>query len=80
MPLIKLLRKEDQLKLIIKNKEDYDYAKKIVEDYKPACTIFFQPVWKTNLDTLANWIKNDGLDVKLGLQLHKIIWGDTRGV
>ena len=77
---IKLLRKEDQLKLIIKNKEDYNYAKKIVEEYKPICTVFFQPVWKTNLYELANWIKNDGLNVKLGLQLHKIIWGDTRGV
>ena len=77
---IKLLRKNDQLKFIIKNKEDYNYAKKVVEEYKPSCTVFFQPVWGANLDELASWMKNDGLDVKLGLQLHKIIWGDTRGI
>lgn len=75
---ISLLRKDDQLKFVIKDKDDYNYAKKIVNEYKPICMVFFQPVWGTNPDELANWITTDGLDVKLGLQLHKIIWGDRR--
>ena len=75
---ISFLRKDDQLKFTIKDKNDYNYAKKIVNKYKPTCMVFFQPVWGTNLKEIANWITADGLDVKLGLQLHKIIWGDRR--
>ena len=74
------LRKEDQLKFVIKDKDDFDYAKKLVNKYKPICTVFFQPLWGTNPSELANWIIKDDLDVKLGLQLHKIIWGDARGI
>jgi len=74
------LSKKDQLKFIIKNKKDYDYAKKILKKYNPPCTVFFQPVWGTNPKKLASWILNDELPVRLALQLHKIIWGEKRGV
>jgi 7-carboxy-7-deazaguanine synthase len=74
------LSKNDQLKFIIGNKEDYEYAKKIIEKYKPLATIYFQPVWNFNPIRLSSWILEDGLDVYLGLQLHKIIWGDKKGV
>ena len=70
----------DQLKFVIQNRGDYTYAKKIVKKYKPLGTIFFQPVWGVNLKELSSWILNDGLDVRLGLQMHKIIWGDGKGV
>ena len=75
-----LLSKNDQLKFIIGNKEDYEYAKKIIEKYKPLATIYFQPVWNFNPIRLSSWILEDGLDVYLGLQLHKIIWGEKKGV
>ena len=74
------LTKKDQLKFVIKNKEDYEYAKKIVEKYNPICPVFFQPVWGTDPQDIADWIKEDGLNVNIGLQLHKIIWGDKRGI
>ena len=77
---IPLLRKDDQLKFIIKDKKDYNYAKEIIKKYKPRCIIFFQPVWDTNPNKIANWIISDGLDVKLGLQIHKILWGDKRQI
>ncbi|MDH7507293.1 MAG: radical SAM protein [Candidatus Thermoplasmatota archaeon] len=77
---INFLRKHDQLKFVIKNKNDYEYAKKILETYKPACTVFLQPVWGKNPKNLAEWIINDGLNAKLGLQIHKIIWGEKRKV
>ena len=75
---ISLLEEKDQLKFVIKNKKDYNYAKKIIEKYKPNCPVYFQPVWETDPEILADWIKKDRLKVTLGLQLHKLIWGDER--
>ena len=77
---INFLKKGDQIKFVIKNKKDYEYAKGILEKYKPLCTVFFQPVWGKNPKILTKWIINDGLNVKLGLQIHKIIWGEKRKV
>jgi len=77
---IKKLCKEDQLKFVIGNKKDYEYAKKIISKYEPACPVFFQPVYGTNPKLLAEWILDDKLNVKLGLQIHKMIWGDRKGV
>ncbi|MBN2603352.1 MAG: radical SAM protein [Candidatus Thermoplasmatota archaeon] len=76
---IELLRPNDQIKMIIKNEVDYNYARDIIMDYKPDCSIFFQPVWGTSSNSLAKWILKDSLKVRLGLQLHKIIWGEKRG-
>jgi len=77
---INFLKKNDQLKFVIKNKEDYNYTKKILEKYKPICTVFLQPVWGKNPKNLTKWVIDDGLDVKIGLQIHKIIWGRKRKV
>jgi 7-carboxy-7-deazaguanine synthase len=80
MKNISSLSKQDQLKFIIKDKKDYLFAKNIFQKYKPVCTVFFQPVWETKPQKLASWILHDGLSVRLSLQLHKIIWGEKRGV
>ena len=80
MTNIMYLSQQDQLKFIIKNKEDYHYAKRILDKYKPCCPVFFQPVWGTDAQKLAAWILRDGLSVRLSLQLHKIIWGPQKGV
>ena len=77
---IGLLNKEDQMKFIIKNKLDYNYAKEIITKFKPKCDIYFQPVWGENPKIIAEWIISDNLNVKLGLQLHKILWGLKRRV
>jgi len=77
---IELLRPNDQIKMIIKNEMDYNYAKDILRQYKPKCSVFFQPVWGINPNSLAEWMLKDGLKVRLGLQLHKIIWGEKKGV
>jgi 7-carboxy-7-deazaguanine synthase len=72
---INLLEKKDQIKFVIKSKEDYNFAKKIIKKYEPRCEVFFQPVWGENPKKIAEWIISDRLNVKLGLQFHKIIWG-----
>jgi 7-carboxy-7-deazaguanine synthase len=75
---IKLLRETDQIKFIIKDKVDYKYSKKVLLQYKPICDIYFQPVWGVKPKFLANLILKDGLKIKLGLQLHKIIWNEEK--
>ena len=74
------LSKKDQLKFVIKTREDYEYAKQILKEYQPSCPVFFQPVWGTSPKKLAAWILHDGLLVRLSLQLHKIVWGTMKGV
>ncbi|UCD13452.1 MAG: 7-carboxy-7-deazaguanine synthase QueE, partial [Thermoplasmatales archaeon] len=70
----------DQLKFVIGNRIDYEYATVIIRKYNPKATVFFQPVWGANLKELSSWILDDDLNVRLGLQLHKIIWGDKREI
>ena len=76
---ISLLKYKDQIKFIIGNQDDYKFSKTIIKKYKPSCDVFLQPVWGTDPKSLANWIIGDNLNVKLGLQLHKILWGEKRG-
>ncbi len=68
----------DQLKFVIKDKKDYDFAKTVLKKYKPTIpggNILFSPVAsKLEPALLAEWIVNDGLDVRLQMQMHKIIW------
>ncbi len=80
MSNISALTNKDQLKFIIKNKEDYVYARNILQKYKPVCSVFFQPVWGTNPKKLASWILHDGLPIRFSVQLHKLIWGTKKGV
>jgi len=72
------LSSKDQLKFVISNKTDYAYAKKIISKYTPFCQIFFQPVWGSKQTKLSEWILKDGLDVRIGLQIHKILFGNKR--
>ncbi len=74
------LSTHDQLKFIIATREDYDYAKGVLQNNTVPCTVFFQPVWGSNITQLAEWIIKDNLLVRLGLQIHKIIWGEREGV
>ena len=77
------IQKEDEIKFVIANKEDYDWSKKMIKKYNlnKVCPILFSPVYnKIDMSTLADWILKDGLNVKLQMQLHKHIWGEKKGV
>lgn len=77
---IRLLRNEDEIKFVIGSRKDYEYALEIMEKYSPQCHIIMQPVWKEmDARNLTEWILEDGIDVILSLQIHKIIWGEERG-
>ncbi len=78
------LRSGDELKFVLCNRADYDWAVRFVRehDLEARVPVNFSPV-HPGLDPadLAAWIQQDGLRVRLNLQLHKYIWGpETKGV
>jgi 7-carboxy-7-deazaguanine synthase len=77
-----LLKKKDQIKFVICNRDDYVWAKKMLEDYKLArhCEVLFSPSHEELANqALADWIIEDNLPVRFQLQLHKYIWGNIPG-
>ena len=78
------LTAKDELKFVLADRADYDWAKRQLAEHDLAnrCAVLFSPVWdKLPLKTLAEWILADHLPVRLQTQWHKHIWGpDTRGV
>jgi len=76
---------KDEVKFVVANKTDWDYAQELIErmELQKRCkAILISPAWgELNLQDLANWIATSGLDVRMQLQLHKYIWGpEARGV
>ncbi|UCE73855.1 MAG: radical SAM protein [Methanomassiliicoccales archaeon] len=75
-----LLSLNDQLKFVIGDRKDYEYAKKIIAEHKPLCSLIMMPVSGTDLQKLADWVLEDGLKVRVLPQLHKLIWSEKKGV
>ena len=76
------LRAKDQIKFVICDRKDYDWAKSCLDEYalNQRCNILFSPAWQSqDAGELAEWILKDHLSVRMQLQLHKILWGETRG-
>ena len=82
---LKRLTTEDQVKFVIKDRVDYEYARDVVTREALAgrvAAVLFSPVHGVmDARQLAEWILEDRLPVRLQLQAHKFIWSpDTRGV
>lgn len=73
---IEVLGPTDQLKFIIQDDADYEFAKQIIDKYSPKCEVIFTPVGGKDLRGLAENVLKEGLDVRVLPQLHKFIWGD----
>jgi 7-carboxy-7-deazaguanine synthase len=77
------LRPQDEIKFVIADRQDYDWAKKVIaERHLDRWTVLFSPVWgEMDMKTLAEWMLADRVPARFQTQLHKHIWGaDTRGV
>ena len=78
------LTRRDEVKFVIADRADFDFAAAAVSTHSlvAKCPVIFQPVADALAPaTLAEWILASGLDVRLGVQLHKIVWpGRNRGV
>jgi 7-carboxy-7-deazaguanine synthase len=76
-----LLRPHDQLKVVLCSRADYEWARDLLQERAPAvCQVLFSPSWgQVEPRELAEWILADRLDVRLQIQLHKILWGNEPG-
>ena len=84
-PNLERLRGDDEVKFVIADRGDWDYAQAVVQKYdlqNKAGAILISPAWEQiDLKALADWVSSSGLNVRMQLQLHKYIWGaDVRGV
>jgi 7-carboxy-7-deazaguanine synthase len=80
-----LLKQKDEVKFVIKDRADYDYAKGICAEYLlfvNKISVLFSPVFgEMDSQILVGWILEDKLPVRLNLQIHKFIWHpQTKGV
>lgn len=79
---IKYLDKKDQVKFVIGNDEDYNWAKAALSEFNltDRCEVLFSPVMEQQSPTeLADKILQDRLPVRFQIQLHKLLWDDTQG-
>jgi 7-carboxy-7-deazaguanine synthase len=77
-----LLQANDQVKFVICNREDYEWARDLVREHHldRVCGVLFSPVHAQQGATeLADWILADRLPVRMQIQLHKILWGSEPG-
>lgn len=81
---LELLTRRDEVKFVVADRADYDWARDIIRRYRlvDTCTVLISPVFGELANVqLAEWILADGLEVRYQLQLHKYIWDPaTRGV
>ena len=77
-----LLRAHDQVKFVLCDRADYDWARGVLAEHRLSerCEVLFSPSHgQLPLRDLAEWILEDRLPVRLQLQLHKLIWGEEKG-
>jgi 7-carboxy-7-deazaguanine synthase len=76
------LKPTDEVKFVLCGREDYDWAKQVLAEHaiSEKCTVLFSPVYsQLNPTELADWVLQDHLPVRMQVQLHKILWGETPG-
>jgi 7-carboxy-7-deazaguanine synthase len=76
------LKPQDEVKFVLCDRQDYEWAKQVLSERGIAdkCSVLFSPVYsQVNPTELADWILQDRLPVRMQVQLHKILWGETPG-
>ena len=77
---LSILKNKDQLKFVIASRSDFDWCTEILENYEVESEVLFSPVYESLRPVeLADWILEKKLNVRLQVQLHKILWGDQKG-
>ena len=79
---LEALTSHDQVKFVLASRADYEWARDLVRGRPQPirCAVLFSPVWgQVEPRELAEWILADRLDVRLQVQLHKVLWGNEPG-
>ena len=77
---LSILKNKDQLKFVIASRSDFDWCTKILENHEVESEVLFSPVYESLRPVeLADWILEKKLNVRLQVQLHKMLWGDQKG-
>ena len=97
MENLNALTPNDEIKFVIASRGDYDFARDFTREHRlddRVSSVIFSPAFRKDATgardisqclvdprELADWIVSDGLNVRLGLQIHKFIWDPaTKGV
>ncbi|MEY4760962.1 MAG: hypothetical protein RLZZ200_818 [Pseudomonadota bacterium] len=82
LPELARLDAKDQVKFVICSREDYEWSRALVLERGLAacCAVLFSPsATELPAKDLADWILADRLPVRMQVQLHKFLWGNTPG-
>ncbi len=77
------IKPKDEIKFVLCNRADYDWAKAKLTELKltEKCPVLFSPSYHDlKADELASWVLTDKLQVRMQIQLHKVLWGERAGV
>ena len=78
---LEMLLPHDQLKVVVCSRSDYEWARDLLRERATLpCQVLLSPSWgQLEPRELAEWILADRLDVRLQVQLHKVLWGNEPG-
>lgn len=78
------IKADDEIKFVVCDKRDFVWALDFIKSntLEKKCKLLISPAYGlVTADKAAKWILDSGLDLRLNIQLHKVIWGaDARGV
>ncbi|MBI5017795.1 MAG: radical SAM protein [Deltaproteobacteria bacterium] len=81
---LRALKSSDEVKVVVRSRDDYVWARRVLRDWGVLgrLRVSLSPVWgELDAQELAEWLLEDRLDVRLQVQLHRILWpGTERGV
>lgn len=72
----------DEVKVVVADRDDFEWAVEVIERHRLVgrVPVSLSPVWESlSPADLAEWILSSKLELRLNLQLHKVLWGDTPG-
>ncbi|UCV03565.1 7-carboxy-7-deazaguanine synthase QueE [Dechloromonas denitrificans] len=77
-----VLQPRDEIKIVIASRADYEWARQVLREHRldQLCPVLLSPAQGlVEARALAEWILEDGLNVRFQMQLHKLLWGNIKG-
>jgi len=76
------LQPRDEIKIVIASRADFEWARQVLREHRldHLCPVLLSPAQGlVEARALAEWILEDGLNVRFQMQLHKLLWGNIKG-